>query len=311
MTPTPEEKKWLRNYLYQVMDYRETFEEVYDHMLLALEDLPRPQFFETAVMNVIDSNFGGNEGLSTLEASYRQSVDEMASTQFKNNFRRWFDYPLVIITASVFTGLVYLELSPVKTALALVLFFAVLLILPVIICAVRATRLGYQYAEAKASIKDDIFRRLAYKSNRILFNVLWMSAGINQLAVYLFKLNNYLAAVVGLFAIFLLTWPHVRHYRLRRQNPDHEALGGRKKLPLVPLKENLFYGWLVFVLFSIDTLSLFVSNPNHPAPHGQMPMGVAAIFYSMVTAILVLMMINVLATIRLYRSEYKAKMMTN
>jgi hypothetical protein len=37
MKPTEQEKQWLKEYLYQALTYRETFDEVYDHILLALE----------------------------------------------------------------------------------------------------------------------------------------------------------------------------------------------------------------------------------------------------------------------------------
>ena len=46
MTPTNQQQQWLKDYLRAVLTYRETYEEVYDHVLLALEDKSKDDFFE-------------------------------------------------------------------------------------------------------------------------------------------------------------------------------------------------------------------------------------------------------------------------
>lgn len=46
MRPSQQQKLWLQDYLRQVLTYRETYEEVYDHVLVALEDKPEQQFLK-------------------------------------------------------------------------------------------------------------------------------------------------------------------------------------------------------------------------------------------------------------------------
>ena len=38
MKPSQQQQQWLKEYLYQVIKYRETYLEVYDHVLTALEN---------------------------------------------------------------------------------------------------------------------------------------------------------------------------------------------------------------------------------------------------------------------------------
>ncbi|HWZ35581.1 MAG TPA: hypothetical protein VNW51_05440 [Mucilaginibacter sp.] len=308
MTPTPQEKQWLRDYLYQTMQYRETFEEVYDHVLLALEEEPEHEFFETAVMNIIDRDFGAY-GLQALEENCRQAVEDMATAQFINDFKSWFITPLVIVTASLFGSLIYLELSPLKTGVALCAFFAILLILPVIICSVRGARLGYEFGETKESIKDAIFRRLAFKSNRILFFTLIISGWTQRIADYLFKLNYYLALAVTLFVAFSLMRPHIMRY-LRHKNFNDSKRSEIKKLPIIPTEERLFLGWFCFVSLLIDLVGHIIVKPQSAIVHHSLSPTTTITIYSIVTAIMVLMIINVIVTIKLYRSEFKTNMVS-
>lgn len=302
MTPTPKEKQWLHDYLYQTMQYRETFEEVYDHVLLALEDEPRLEFFATSAMGIINRDFGA-DGLPALEENCRESVDEMATIQFKDNFRCWFAPPRVLFTATFFVAIIYLELSPVKTGIMLATFFVVLLILPVIICSVRGARMGYTFGANKESIKDKIFRSLAYKANRILFNMLLISTWAQSITSYLFNLNNYLSLLVGLLSMMLLIWPHLRQYRRKQKGLSYQ------KLKLIPRTEKLFLGWYIFLTFAVDAITKFVTNSNDTTQSGSSPSIIAiSLFDAVMAAILVLMVINVLATIKLYRSEFKTTM---
>ncbi|MFD2866016.1 hypothetical protein [Mucilaginibacter antarcticus] len=49
---TAAEKLWLKDYLYQIMEYRETYEEVYDHMVLAVAEAPEEKHFESVVAGI-------------------------------------------------------------------------------------------------------------------------------------------------------------------------------------------------------------------------------------------------------------------
>jgi hypothetical protein len=315
MKPTLPQKKWLRDYLQTVMKYRETYEEVYDHMLLAIEDEPEHEFFETTVANVINRDFGGTDGLYELEDNCKLAVDDTAQAQFRDNFKSWFTSPLAFATIAMFMGLFYLLFSPIKTGVALISLFFILLILPLIICSIRAARLGYKYGESKTSIKDEVFRKVAFTSDRAIWQVISISIGAQLITNFLFMINDYLGLAAGIFVICLLIWPHIRQLILKFKNRNDRDASATIKIRLIPLKEKLFYGWLSLVFLAIDLITKFVHKAKgSPAP--SKPVKSVLIFtetfgYSIIASVLVLMIINLVVVIKLYRSEFKTNMLIN
>lgn len=108
MKPTEQEKQWLQDYLYQSLSYRETYSEVYDHILLALEDRPAREFFASTVNDIIEEDFGGSINMLNMEVECTYTVKEDIISQYRNNINRWFKFPLIIYTTATFFSLYYL-----------------------------------------------------------------------------------------------------------------------------------------------------------------------------------------------------------
>jgi hypothetical protein len=171
MTPTPEEKLWLKDYLYQMMEYRETYEEVYDHLVLAVADAPEEKHFESVVASIIARDFGDPNGLYNLEQNCKQAIEISLVIQYQLNLKRWFTTPLAVITIALFSFLLSMQYIKVKVGGILLLLFLLLLLLPVILCAIRGFGIGYKYGKLKTSIKDQIFRRISFRANSTLFSL--------------------------------------------------------------------------------------------------------------------------------------------
>jgi len=73
MTPDARQDELLKRYLRKVFFYRETYEEVYDHMLSALQVQPAGIPFEAAVNNIICNDFGGHNNLLVMERNCKKS----------------------------------------------------------------------------------------------------------------------------------------------------------------------------------------------------------------------------------------------
>lgn len=189
MKPTEQQKQWLQDYLDKVMEYRETYEEVYDHILLALEDKPEMEFFESNVSNIIEEDFGSNNGLLELENNCRHETETTAEAKYRDTFKRWFTSPQIIIVAALFMVLFYLQLPVVKTHGALLFLFVFLLVLPTIILSIRGFRLGLNYGNTKTSIKDEIFRKITFKSNLMLWNISILLKVSDLIARYVFNIK--------------------------------------------------------------------------------------------------------------------------
>jgi hypothetical protein len=297
MKPTEQEKQWLKEYLYQTMEYRETYEEVYDHMLLAIENAPEQEFFESVVLQIIEKDFGGSNGLLELEANCRQAVEVTAAAQFRNNFMRWFKSPLVVITATMFMALFYLQLPDVKTHGALLLLFVALLILPTIICSIRATQLGYKYGENKTSIKDEVFRKLAFASGRGLLKLVFTLKFVEMITKFLFMLNHTIGMIIGSLLILLLIIPAIKRFSLKHIYDDD--------FKVVSFRRSLIYWRLFIVLLSTELIRKYLFKID------RWPIGKSIslnVIYGIVATVMVLMIINVFVVIKLYRSEFKTQM---
>jgi hypothetical protein len=187
MKPTSEQKQRLKDYLNKVMLYRETYEEVYDHMLLAIENHPEQECFTSAMVNILESDFGGSCGLGELERNCLRTVELTAKAQYWGNFKNWFTSLLLIVTAAIYLGLYYLSM---QFGGEFMLLFVLILILPTILFCIRGFRLGYARGNNKRSIRDAIIRRLTFKANWIFFYVCIISGIVDRLLKYFFNYHR-------------------------------------------------------------------------------------------------------------------------
>ena len=71
MKPTPSQQVLIRQQLRSLLKYRDTYDEVYDHILSSLETLPQDIDIDDALNNIVESELGGTKGLKKIEAKYR------------------------------------------------------------------------------------------------------------------------------------------------------------------------------------------------------------------------------------------------
>ncbi|MCJ8210198.1 hypothetical protein MUY27_10790 [Mucilaginibacter sp. RS28] len=86
MNITAEQKQNLYHYLDEVFTYRETLNEVYDHILSAAEQYQGDLSFQDTVNYIIKSDFGGSNKFKDLEKSYQSAAKEDVWNQFKALF---------------------------------------------------------------------------------------------------------------------------------------------------------------------------------------------------------------------------------
>lgn len=162
MKITENDKKFLTQSLNKELTYRETYEEMLDHILTALENYPEGETFELALRNVLQTQFGGMHGLQRMEREYRrQAVYEMRN-RYLIHISRLFKFPsvvlLLLVTASAYVLFSWLSFNK---SLYMVAFFAVAAI-PSLLNGIRYFRTGYLLGNVKRSVSDDGFRLLKY-----------------------------------------------------------------------------------------------------------------------------------------------------
>jgi len=72
MKPTPEQQDYINEYLYGNLKYRATYNELFDHILTALDTIPEDVPFGNA-MQIIIKDFGGTKAIRLMETEYRKA----------------------------------------------------------------------------------------------------------------------------------------------------------------------------------------------------------------------------------------------
>ncbi len=202
MKPTLQQEEILRKYLRDALAYRETYEEVYDHILSALEQKPQGIPFQEAVNQILNDDFGGGKGLVEMEKKcYQSVVDETIGQQWKY-FKSNFKFPNLIYTLILFLT-IYFIVSKIAFASFIIVFlvFAGILV-PGLFMLIRYYWMGYFTLDTKKSIKDKIMGKIAGRcSQLIMFTMLFLS-NKKHLAINSW-VSNYTAIVTLTVTVFI------------------------------------------------------------------------------------------------------------
>ena len=166
MKPDEQQKRWLQSYLGAVLKYRETYEEVYDHVLLALENRQQEKFFEGTVNAIINEDFGGVNGLFTMEKNCENAVVK----QYWRLFSSYLKLPYLIYIAFISVILAYIavHVNGKITVLSCTIWIIFSATMPVLLFATRKFKIGHKSAAPKRLSKDSILGALAYKPFKFL-----------------------------------------------------------------------------------------------------------------------------------------------
>ena len=176
MKPTLQQGEILKKYLREALLYRETYEEVYDHVLTSLAQKSEESSFQNAVNEILNDDFGGGKGLVEIEKkSYQLVVNETINQQWKY-FKYSFKFPGLLYTLMLFLT-TYFIISKIAAASFIILFLVFAgMILPGIMMLIRYYYVGYSTSDTKKSIKDKIMGKIAGKcSTTITLMMLFLS----------------------------------------------------------------------------------------------------------------------------------------
>ncbi len=184
MKPTLQQEENLRTYLRKELRYRETYEEVYDHILTALEQKPQEVSFQDSVNQIIKDDFGGGKGLIKTEKKCYESVADEANTQQWNYFKSNFEYSSLSYTSTLFL-IIYFSILKIPFIPFIIAFLVVILVIvPATVKLARYFYIGYFTLDTKSSVKDEIMAKIAGRS------VLLLNPGIMFIWIYVSNKNK-------------------------------------------------------------------------------------------------------------------------
>jgi hypothetical protein len=171
MKPTEKQLKVLQDYLHNTLTYRESYEEIYDHILSAIEHQPDNISFEDVVNNVIRDDFGSPKNLLKVEQTSKKVLVRDSLRQFAGYFVDCFKAPALLYTTglalTMYYSLVQIKYTEFVTQCIFAVLFGLIVIVPGVIYLMRLYNTGYILGTTKKSAKDRLFETLAGMPLRI------------------------------------------------------------------------------------------------------------------------------------------------
>jgi hypothetical protein len=106
MKPNQEQLTMIEDILGSASKYRETYEELYDHILSALEAVPDNIPFNDALYNIVENELGGGRGIAAIEVKYKKAALKEIGQKYFKYFGQYLVSPYMV-GVIVLTGMLY------------------------------------------------------------------------------------------------------------------------------------------------------------------------------------------------------------
>ncbi|RYU90202.1 hypothetical protein EWM62_11730 [Mucilaginibacter terrigena] len=161
MKPTEKQLKVLQDYLHNTLTYRESYEEIYDHILSAIEHQPDSIKFEDTINTIIINDFGSHKNLLKIEKAGKDALVKECTSKFLDYFISFFKFPALFYTL-IFALAVYYTLTHARLVpFTIETIFALMTIVPGGIYLLRLYNTGYILDTTRKSAKDRLFETMA------------------------------------------------------------------------------------------------------------------------------------------------------
>ncbi|WP_374950608.1 hypothetical protein [Mucilaginibacter sp.] len=187
MKPTAQQIKTLQDYLHQTLVYREAYEEIYDHILTALEHQPDNIPFQEAINNIIRVDFGDPKNLLKVEKSIKTALVNDAIRKYLGYVKSYFAPPGLWFTVVGALAAYYFFVNAKVSPGVVMLIFGFIAICPSVIWLLRLYNTGYILDTTRKSAKDKLFETFTGIPVRVLLVPLLFTSITNYT---LWQVNN-------------------------------------------------------------------------------------------------------------------------
>lgn len=170
MKLTDEQLDTLRMLVDNEVTYYETYHEIYDHMVTAIESLDGVNDLQKAYADILEQDFDGHRGIEKLENEHRYKIWQRTSQKKRYIFYSFFKWPGILLPVAL-AAAYYIGFHYSIFRLFLFLGTIVVTILPFLVINIGNYFVRYKFKEAKASIKSVSINLMA---KRIWMYVGWL-----------------------------------------------------------------------------------------------------------------------------------------
>jgi hypothetical protein len=153
MKLTDEQLQVLQIVLSGYVKYKETYEEVYDHVLTALENSDNSKPLEEAINIILLNDFGGFAGLRLLERKRRWAAERQVLAKQGHYLINYFKWPLLPVTIAIY-WLIYYLIANFNFGFNGMFLLVSTIIIGNVCTRFRMFRMGYIFKKYKKSIND-------------------------------------------------------------------------------------------------------------------------------------------------------------
>jgi hypothetical protein len=171
MKLTNEQQEFIKKNLRDNLRYRETYEELYDHILTALDHTPEGLSFENTVNKIINDDFGGFNGLAMIEDRYQRTASSEIKRLYLMYVTKCLKLPLISVLVISMAAVYYMVCQPWFGYSTLYMCLLLINLIPVTLFYIRPIRTGYVWGRIKESVKNRGFLWLRYIPLAILLGV--------------------------------------------------------------------------------------------------------------------------------------------
>ena len=174
------QKAWVNELVYDNVKFNETYYEILDHVITALEaENDENTTFHQKLNQIWNDDFGGYENLPSLEKQREIEVNKLIGKKHWEIFKSYLKFPLAVITISL--SLVFIFISNYLSESSLVVMLLSIAMIPNLVSVFMYWRLK-KIHNIKSSIKD---KRIS-KSGAIAYQTFYFIVIIPQIISYLF-----------------------------------------------------------------------------------------------------------------------------
>jgi uncharacterized membrane protein len=161
MKPDARQDDLLKQYLRKAFIYREIYEEVYDHIISALDSRTPAASFQSVVNDIIRDDFGGHDQLIKLERNCKKAMEKDLRRKQFNYFILFFRFPNVIYVLVATVAIYQLLSKSMLSDQTIKWLFWGMTLLPYFVIPLRYYVTGYVFGDTKRSIRDSMMGSLS------------------------------------------------------------------------------------------------------------------------------------------------------
>lgn len=196
-----QEQQDIKKVLWHNIKYRETIDEVYDHILSTIEELPEGGDAGVIARNIINNEFGGWDGLKASEQERLKAVRKYIGGRLWLYIKNWFSFPLILLTVLTAIGVYYTAGHVPRKALFLVVFGIAMMPLPFWLKIAPCNRFSKKY---KPSIKEGIAERIATLGVSVLNCLIFLPGVLLNNDNYKFFREVHIAIITPIAVLYLV-----------------------------------------------------------------------------------------------------------